>query len=114
MKRIEALVPGDKLREVREAIKGAGAGGFLILSGKGQGEGARPEVSSARGTGRRIAEYNSIESVMTVVDDSKVESVVSAILNAASTGTKGDGKIFITSIDEAIDIGTKQKGASTL
>ena len=114
MKRIEALVPGDKLREVREAIKSSGAGGFLVVSGKGQGEGARPEVSSGRGTGRHVAEYNAIESVMTVVDDSKADSVVSAILNAASTGNKGDGKIFITSVDEAVDIGSKQKGAGAL
>jgi len=114
MKRIEALVPSDKLREVREAIKSSGAGGLLILGGKGQGSGERPEISGGRGTGRHLAEYNTIESIMTVVDDSKAQSVVSAILNAASTGSKGDGKVFVTTVDEAFDIGTKQSGSTVI
>jgi len=114
MKRIEVLVPGDKLREVREAIKNAGAGGFVILSGKGQGKGERQEIGGSRGTARHLAEYNSIESVMTVVDDSKVDAVVTSVLFAASTGKKGDGKIFITDIHDAYDIGSKQKGAQGL
>ncbi len=114
MKKIEALIPSDKLREVKNAIKNSGAGGLLIVTGKGQGKGDRPEVSGARGTGRYIAEYNAIESVMTVVDDSKVDDIVSAILAAASTGNKGDGKIFITSVEESVDIGSKQKGSSSL
>lgn len=114
MKKIEALVPGDKLREVRDAVKSAGATGFLIVSGKGQGKGERPQVGSGRGTSRHVAEYNSIESVMAVVDDSKANAVVDAIANAASTGSKGDGKIFISTVDEVVDIGTKQKGANAL
>ena len=69
MKRIEALVPSDKVREVRDAIQNAGAGGLLITNARGQGSGERPEVSGARGTGRHTAEYNTIESIMTIVDD---------------------------------------------
>lgn len=114
MKRIEALVPSDRLREVREAINKSGAGGFFVATGKGQGKGDRPEVRGSRGTSRYIAEYNAIESVMTVVDDSKAEQVISAILDATSTGGKGNGKIFVTTIDEAYDIGSKQKGTSAL
>ena len=51
---------------------------------------------------------------MTVVDDSIADAVVSAITNAASTGSKGDGKIFITSVDEVVDIGSKKKGTEAL
>jgi len=114
MKKIEALVPSDKLREVKEAIKKAGSGGLFVLTGKGQGKGERPEVTGGRGTTRYVAEYNAMESVMTVVDDSIVDAVVSAITDAASTGRKGDGKIFISSIDEVVDIGSKQKGTQGL
>jgi nitrogen regulatory protein P-II 1 len=114
MKRIEVLIPGDKLREVREAIKKSGAGGFLIVSGKGQGKGDRPTVGGSRGTTRYVAEYNSIESVMTIVDDSKAQDVVSAVLAATSTGSKGDGKIFVSNVEDAVDIGSKQKGNSAL
>jgi len=114
MKKIEAIIPSDKLRAVQEAIKNTGVGGILILTGKGQGKGQRPEMTSGRGTGRYIAEYNSIESIMTVVDDSKVDAIVSAIIDTASTGSKGDGKIFVTTVEESIDIGSKQKGSGSL
>ena len=111
MKRIEVFFPSDRLREVQDAIKNAGASGFFLSSGKGQGKGERPKVGGARGTGTRIAEYNLIESIITVVDDPISEKVVNAILDAASTGNKGDGKIFITNIDAAVDIGSKSRGA---
>ncbi|HLC24652.1 MAG TPA: P-II family nitrogen regulator [Nitrosopumilaceae archaeon] len=114
MKRIDILIPGDKLREVRDAIKKSGAGGFLVVSGKGQGKGDRPSVGGGRGTARYVAEYNSIESVMTIVDDSKANAVVNAVLEATSTGSKGDGKIFVTTVDDAFDIGSKQKGVSAI
>ena len=114
MKKIEAYVPSESLREVREAMINAGAQGILILSGKGKGKGERPMVGGARGTGRRVAEYNTIDSITGVVDDTIVEKVVSAILQAASTGSKGDGKIFVSNVEEAIDIGSKQKGSSAL
>lgn len=114
MKRIEILIPGDKLREAREAVIKLGAGGFLAISGKGQGKGERPSVGGGRGTSRHIAEYNPIESIMTVVDDSKVSAIVNAVLEATSTGSSGDGKIFVTTVEDAYDIGTKQKGTSAI
>lgn len=114
MKRIEALVPSDKVREVREAIQNAGAGGLLVTNARGQGSGERPEVTGARGTGRHTAEYNTIESIMTVVDDSKTDTIVAAILNAASTGNKGDGKVFVTPVEAAFDIGSKQSGSTVI
>lgn len=114
MKRIEAVIPSDRLREVREAVKNAGATGLLILSGKGQGAGQRPMRSDMRGTARHLAEYNTIESVMTVVDDSMVDKVVDAILEAASTGSKGDGKVFVSDVTQIADIGTKKKGEGAL
>jgi nitrogen regulatory protein P-II 1 len=49
-----------------------------------------------------------------VVDDSKIDTVVTAIINAASTGKAGDGKIFITNVEEAFDIATKQSGQNIL
>jgi len=50
----------------------------------------------------------------TVVDDSLVDKVISAIIDAAGTGSAGDGKIFVTTIDDAIDIGSKQKGVHAI
>ncbi len=114
MKRIEALIPSDRLREVREAVKNSGASGLFITSGKGQGAGDRPMVGGSRGTGRHTAEYNSIESVVTVVDDSIADKVIDAIVDAASSGNKGDGKVFVTNVDNVVDIGSKKKGEGAL
>jgi len=60
------------------------------------------------------AEFNTKNYVFTVVDDSLVDKVISAIIDAAGTGSAGDGKIFVTTIDDAIDIGSKQKGVHAI
>ena len=61
-------------------------------------------------SGSYIAEYNSRNYLFTVVEDGLVDKVISAIADAAGTGSVGDGKIFVTKIDDAVDIGSKQKG----
>jgi len=114
MKRIEAFVKTDKMNLVVDAIKKAGAKGLTVFTAKGQGEGERPMVEMSRGTKRQIAEYNEIDSIVTIVDDSKAEVVITAIVSAAGTGSKGDGKIFVSTIDEVVDIGTSQKGSTAL
>jgi nitrogen regulatory protein P-II 1 len=114
MKRIEAFVKTDKTSLVVDAIKKAGAKGLTVFSARGQGEGARPMVETSRGTKRQVAEYNEIDSIVTMVDDSKTDAIISAIVNAARTGSKGDGKIFISTTEDVVDIGTSQKGATAL
>ncbi|MGI0011181.1 MAG: P-II family nitrogen regulator [Nitrosopumilaceae archaeon] len=113
MKRIESFVRTDKTGIVVDAIKKAGAKGLTVFSAKGQGEGERPIVGVSRGTKRQVVEYNEIDSIVTIVDDSKVDAVVTAIVSAAGTGSKGDGKIFVSTID-VVDIGTSQKGSTAL
>jgi nitrogen regulatory protein P-II 1 len=51
---------------------------------------------------------------MVVVDDSEVEKVIGAILEATSTGSPGDGKIFVSTVNEAIDIGTRKRGPAAI
>ncbi len=109
MKRIEAFIRVDKLDSVVDALGNIGVGGLTVTKSQGRGAGKRPEVSGSRGTAKYVAPYNATNSVVTVVDDSKVNSVISAINNAASTGTKGDGKIFVSTVNEAVDIATKEK-----
>lgn len=114
MKRIEAFIRVEKCRPVIEALKNTGITGVTIHNARGQGKGARPVVSGLKGTARFVAEFNSTNSIITVVDDSQVDQVITAIVNAAGTGSHGDGKIFISTIDETVDIGTKRKGVSAL
>lgn len=109
MKRIDAMVPTLKRKAVCEAIIKAGAGGVTISENRGKGSSDRPTFSGARGTAKFVAEYSRIDTVTTIVDDSKIDAVVRAIMNAVHTGKKGDGKIFVSPVDESFDITTGQK-----
>jgi len=112
MKQVEAIIQNDKRSAVIDAIEKEDV--ITVLPANGRGKGQRPMIEQARGTGRHISYFNSLDAIFTVVEDSKVDAVVSAITDAASTGSKGDGKIFISTIDETIDIGSKAKGAQAL
>jgi len=109
MKRIDAMIPSMKRSEVIESILKAGAQGVTVVESRGKGAGERPFVGGARGTARYIAGYNRIDTITTVVNDSKLESVVSAIIDVTHTGSKGDGMIFVSAVEEAYKIGTKEK-----
>lgn len=114
MKQIFAVVQRNKLDAVIDALEKEQIGGVTVFPTQGRGKGERPQVSDPRGTGRHTAQFNSLESLIVVVEDSKSDAIVNAILNTASTGSKADGKIFVTPIEQAIDIGSKSKGESAL
>jgi nitrogen regulatory protein P-II 1 len=109
MKRIDAMIPSMKRSYVVDAILKAGAHGVTVVESRGKGAGDRPMISGAKGTAKYIAGYNRIDTITTVVNDSKLDSVVSAIIDAAYTGRKADGMIFVSTIEEAYKIGTKEK-----
>ena len=104
MKRIEAVVAPTMRDKVVSAIKQQGVGGVTIWHTQGQGA-AEPPL---------VGQYFSKEAIVTVVSDSKVESVLNAIATVACTGTKGDGKVFVTNVEDALDICTKEKGESAI
>jgi len=109
MKRIDVFVPITKRSVVVDAIISAGAGGVTLCESRGKGSAERPLVGGARGTSRYIAEYNRTDTITTIVDDSKVDLVVKAIMRVAHTGSKGDGKIFVAPVEESYNITTQQK-----
>ncbi len=109
MKRIDAMIPSMIRSQVISGILKAGAQGVTVVESRGKGAGERPMVGGARGTARYIAGYNRIDTIITIVNDSKLESVVSAILDVAHTGCKADGMIFVSAVEEAYKIGTKEK-----
>jgi len=114
LKNIGAVIASEKVGIVVDALKKTGVGGFTVLDAKGRGKGKRSQLAGSRGTGSYTAEFNTKNYVFTVVDDSLVDMVISAIIDAAGTGSAGDGKIFVTTIDDAIDIGSKQKGVHAI
>lgn len=114
MKRIEAIIQEDKLSNVINALKISEVGGVTITQSRGIGAGERPLLRGARGTAKFEAAFNRLVTIITVVDDSKVDAAVTAIIDSVHTGHAGDGKIFITNIEEAFDIATKQSGRNIL
>ena len=103
MKRIEAIVQSEVSKQVVNAIRGTGIEGVTLIQSLGQGDGERPEIG-----GQQI-EFNSTDIIITVIPNSKVESVVSEIIKVAHTGEKGDGKVFVSEVIESYDITTKEK-----
>ncbi len=114
MKRIEAFVPNTKRSVAVEATIKAGAEGVTVSETRGRGAGERPMVRGARGTARYVAEYSRTDTIITIVDDTKVDSVVNAIIEAVHTGSKGDGKIFITNVEKSYDIGAKTSSSGSM
>ena len=112
MKLIIAIIKPFKLEDVREALTVAGVHGMTITEVKGYGR-QKGHKEIYRG-----AEYavNFLPKVRidVAVDDDQVERVVDAITTAAKTGQIGDGKIFVTSIDEAVRIRTGETNADAL
>lgn len=103
MKRIEVIVQSEVSKQVVRAIRKAGVEGVTLIQSLGQGTGERPEIG-----GHQI-EFNSTDVIIAVVNDSIVNSVISSIMDVAHTGQKGDGKIFVTNVEESYDISTKEK-----
>ena len=104
MKRVEAFIPKENLDKVVAAIRKVGVGGITVSNCQGQGAKEPPLVG----------EYYSKNWVITVVDDDKVSDIMSAITDAGCSKSKGDGKIFVSNIEESMDICTKEKGIHTL
>lgn len=99
---------------VLNALKEVGTRAATVINAKGQGKGARPLIRDARGMPLFTAEYNSMNSIITIVDDSMVDDVLSAISKAVSDGSKRSGKVFISPVDDVMDLETGRRGPSAL
>jgi len=106
MKKIEAVIQEKHEQNVVDALRKLDIGGMSLFHGVGRGRGPR---NIKPGLGRYIERYNAILEIVIVVEDSKVDQVVSTIADIAHTGSLGDGKIFVSTIDEVIDITSKEK-----
>ncbi len=107
MKKIEAIVLPSKEKDLIDALQKTGIGGLTVTSARGRGKGVR---KIKPGLGRYIDRFNDVLTFVIVVEDSMADEIVSIITDTAHTGSKGDGKIFVSTIDEIVDIHTKQKG----
>src|ERR1044072_6841486 len=114
MKKIEAVVPAARLDKAFAALKDLELGGYTYYDSKGRGQVPRREIHSGRGTSTYRPEFNVNSTIVVVTKDSMADKVIEKILQSTSTGLAGEGKIFVSDVDEAIDIGTKKRGESSL
>ena len=112
MKRIEAVIKPFKLDEVREALTGAGLKGMTVSEVRGFGR-QKGHAELYQGSEYQIDLLPKVKIEIVVSDDS-VDEAVEAIIGAAWTGEIGDGKIFVSSVDDAIRIRTSERGESAL
>lgn len=112
MKKIEAIIRPFKLEEVKEALIEEGIRGLTISEVRGYGR-QKGHTETYRGSEYRIEFVPKIK-IEVVVEDSKVEKVVDAILKTAKSGQVGDGKIFIYNVEDAVRIRTGESGKDAL
>ena len=112
MKKIEAIIKPFKLDEVKEALHEVGIQGITVIEAKGFGR-QKGHTELYRGA-EYVVDFLPKVKIEVVIEDSMLDTVVEAIQNAAKTGRIGDGKIFISSIDEAIRIRTGEKGGEAV
>ena len=112
MKKIEAIVKPFKLDEVREALSELGATGLTVTEVKGFGR-QKGHTELYRGA-EYVVDFLPKVKIEVVMDDALVERAVEAIQHAAHTGRIGDGKIFVTTVDEAIRIRTGERGLDAI
>lgn len=112
MKKIEAVVKPFKLDEVKEALQQLGVQGLTVIEAKGFGR-QRGHTELYRGA-EYVVDFLPKVKIEVVVDDSLLDESVSAIIGAARTGKIGDGKIFVSSIEQVVRIRTGEEGADAL
>ncbi len=112
MKKIEAIIRPHKLDDVREALIEAGFKGMSISEIRGIGR-QRGQTETYRGAEYQINFIPKVK-LEVIVIDSLLEKAISTIIAAAKTGQIGDGKLFISTIDEAIRVRTEEYGESAL
>ena len=112
MKKIEAIIKPFKLEEVKDALGEAGIEGMTVTEVKGFGR-QKGHTEIYRGSEYTVDFLPKIKLEM-VLPDSIVETAVAAIVKAAKTGKIGDGKVFVSPVDESVRIRTDEKGEAAL
>lgn len=108
MKKIEAIIKPFKLEEVKDALADLGIEGMTVLEVKGFGR-QKGHTEIYRGSEYTVDFLPKIK-IELVVPASRLDEAVQAILKAAKTGKIGDGKIFVSNIEESVRIRTEERG----
>ena len=112
MKKIEAIIKPFKLDEVKEALHEIGLQGITVIGAKGFGR-QKGHTELYRGA-EYVVDFLPKVKIELVIEDDMLERAVEAIMQAAHTGRIGDGKIFISSIEDAIRVRTGERGKEAI
>jgi nitrogen regulatory protein P-II 1 len=112
MKKVEAIIKPFKLDEVKDALHEVGIKGITVTEAKGFGR-QKGHTELYRGA-EYVVDFLPKVKLEIVMEDNLVERAVEAIQQAAHTGRIGDGKIFVSSIDEAVRIRTGERGGDAI
>jgi nitrogen regulatory protein P-II 1 len=112
MKKIEAIIKPFKLDEVKEALHDIGLQGITVLEAKGFGR-QKGHTELYRGA-EYVVDFLPKVKIELVVDDPLLERAIEAIQRAAYTGRIGDGKIFVSPVEEAIRVRTGERGKDAI
>ena len=108
MKKIEAIIKPFKLEEVKEALTEAGVHGMTVSEVKGFGR-QKGHTELYRGA-EYVVDFLPKVKIEAAVDDGLLDQVIEAITKSANTGKVGDGKIFVTALEEVVRIRTGETG----
>ena len=112
MKKIEAIIKPFKLDEVKEALHDIGISGITVTEAKGFGR-QKGHTELYRGA-EYVVDFVPKVKVEVVLDDDQVDAAIDAIVSAAKTDKIGDGKIFVSPVEQAIRIRTGETGSDAL
>jgi len=112
MKKIEAIIKPFKLDEVKEALQDIGLQGITVIEAKGFGR-QKGHTELYRGA-EYVVDFLPKVKIEVVLGDEMLDKAVEAIQKAARTGRIGDGKIFVSTVEEAIRIRTGETGAEAI
>jgi len=112
MKKIEAIIKPFKLEEVKEALAEIGVEGMTVVEAKGFGR-QKGHTEVYRGSEYTVDFLPKIK-IEIVVADAQAAPAVGAIMKAAKTGKIGDGKVFVSNVEQAIRIRTEEKGEAAV
>lgn len=112
MKKIEAIIKPFKLDEVKEALQDVGVQGLSVIEVKGFGR-QKGHTELYRGA-EYVVDFLPKVKIEVVLDDDQVDAAIDAIVDAAKTEKIGDGKIFVSPVEQAIRIRTGESGSDAL
>jgi len=112
MKKIEAIIKPFKLDDVKDALQEVGLQGITITEARGFGR-QKGHTELYRGA-EYVVDFLPKVKIEVVVEDHMVDKTVEAIISAAKTGRIGDGKIFVSNIEQAIRIRTGERGGDAI